>query len=186
VSTAATGKADPVTVVVVTGVSGSGKSTVGAAVADRLGWAFLEGDDFHSPAAIEKMRRGEPLDDADRDPWLDRLHGEVVRRVADGEPAVLAASLLKRRYREHVAAGCDPGDVRFVFLDVDRATLAERLRTRKGHYMAASLLDSQLAALEPPTDDEALVVEGAHPLAVVVADLARRLVVEEDVKARAG
>lgn len=152
----------------VTGVSGSGKTTVGEALAERLGWEFLEGDDFHPEANVEKMRRGEALDDADRDPWLDRLHAAIVERVAAGKPAVLASSALKRRYRERLREGLDPGAVRFVHLDVDRATLERRLRERRGHYMPPSLLDSQLADLEPPAADEALVVDATRPVDQVV------------------
>jgi len=165
-----------VTVVVVTGVSGSGKSTVGAALADRLGWDFLDGDDFHPPANVDKMRRGIPLDDADRAPWLDHLHELIASRVAAGKPAVLACSALRRRYRRRLAAGFDDGAVAFVHLDADRATLEERLRTRRGHYMPPSLLDSQFAALEVPTPgDGAVVVDADRPVAEVVDAIATRL-----------
>jgi gluconokinase len=165
-----------VTVVVVTGVSGSGKSTIGRALADRLGWDLLEGDDFHPAANVEKMRRGVPLDDADRAPWLDRLHAAIAGRVAEGRPAVLASSALKRRYRDRLREGFDPGDVRFVHLDVDRATLERRLRGREGHYMPATLLDSQLADLEPPTADEAQVVDATRPPEEVVAAIVATVV----------
>jgi gluconokinase len=158
-------------VIVVTGVSGSGKTTVGEALAERLGWEFLEGDDLHPEANVEKMRRGVALDDADRGPWLDRLHAAIVERLAAGKPAVLASSALKRRYRERLREGLDPGAVRFVHLDVDRATLERRLRERKDHYMPPSLLDSQLADLEAPAADEALVVDATRPVDQVVDDI---------------
>lgn len=169
------------TVVVVTGVSGSGKSTIGRALADRLGWDLLEGDDFHPAANVEKMRRGVPLDDADRAPWLDRLHAAIADRVAAGNAlagnnAVLASSALKRRYRDRLRQGLDPGAVRFVHLDVDRATLERRLREREGHYMPPSLLDSQLADLEPPTAGEALVVDATRSPDEVVAAIVAGLV----------
>ena len=167
------------TVVVVTGVSGSGKSTVGAALADRLGWDFLDGDDFHPASNVDKMRRGVPLDDADRAPWLDRLHELIATRVASGESAVLACSALKRRYRARLAEGFGAGAVVFVHLDVDRDTLAARLRARKGHHMPPSLLDSQLATLEVPTPDEAIVVDAARPVAEVVDATTARLPDEE-------
>jgi gluconokinase len=171
---------DGVTVVVVTGVSGSGKSTVGAALADRLGWDFLDGDDFHPAANVDKMRRGIPLDDADRAPWLDHLHELIASRVASGKPAVLACSALKGRYRRRLVEGFDDDAVTFVHLDVDRATLEERLRARRGHYMPPSLLDSQLAVLEAPTPgDEAIVVDAGRPVAQVIDAIAARLPDEE-------
>jgi gluconokinase len=160
-----------VTVVVLTGVSGSGKSTVGAALADSLGWDFIDGDDFHSPANVAKMTRGIPLDDADRASWLAVLHDLIADRVAAREPAVLACSALKRRYREQLSEAVPAGAVRFAHLDVDRATLQQRLRRRRNHYMPPSLVDSQLATLEPPTPTEAIVVDAARPLPDIVGDL---------------
>ena len=149
---------------VVMGVSASGKSTVGEALADRLGAEFVEGDDRHPAANVAKMARGEALDDADRAPWLDALHAAIAERVAAGKDLVMASSALKRRYRDRLREGLAPGAVRFVHLDVDRATLLERLRERKGHFMPPSLLDSQLADLEPPTAAEgAVVVDAARP-----------------------
>jgi carbohydrate kinase (thermoresistant glucokinase family) len=158
-------------VVVVTGVSGSGKSTVGAALAERLGWAFFDGDDFHPQANVDKMRRGIALDDTDRAPWLERLHDLVRTRVDMGAPAVLACSALKRSYRAALRVGLPHDVVRFVHLDVDAETLAARLGGRRGHYMPASLLASQLATLEVPTPAEALVVDGGRPVAVIIDEL---------------
>ncbi|MDX1604592.1 MAG: gluconokinase, GntK/IdnK-type, partial [Candidatus Competibacterales bacterium] len=125
---------------------------------------FLDADDFHPPANIARMRRGEPLDDADRQPWLEALNWRLIREQDQGRPVVLACSALKRRYREHLAAGLEA--VRFVYLRLDRDRLARRLRERSGHFFAGELLDSQLAALEAP--DDALVVDAdAAPEAIV-------------------
>ncbi len=141
-------------IVVVMGVAGSGKSTIGRAAAERLGWAFADADDHHPPANIAKMARGEPLDDADRWPWLDRLRSIVETASAERRPLILACSALKRAYRERLMA---PGaELRFVFLQGDPALIRQRLRARSGHFASADLLDSQLAALEPPEDALAL------------------------------
>ncbi|WP_394553784.1 gluconokinase [Agromyces sp. MMS24-JH15] len=156
--------------IVVMGVSGSGKSTVGAALAEALGLAFVDGDDLHPPANVAKMAAGVPLDDDDRAPWLRA----VGLRLAEGE-VVVACSALRVRYRDRLrelATG-----TRFVFLDLDRDELARRLGQRPGHFMPASLLDSQLAALERPDASEGvLTVPGdlaaSDVHALVVAALA--------------
>ena len=142
--------------VVVMGVSGSGKSSVGAALAAGLGLAFRDADALHAPEAVAKMARGVPLEDADRWPWLDRVG--AVLAAGDGHPAgvVVACSALKRAYRDRLRAAAP--SLRFVFLDGDAATLAARLATRPGHYMPASLLASQLATLERPSAEEGDVV----------------------------
>ena len=166
---------------VVMGVSGSGKSTVGRALADRLGWAFVDGDDVHPAANVAKLRRGVPLDDADRAPWLDRLHEIVVETVAAGDDLVLVCSALKRRYRDRLRRGQPPGAVRFVHLDVDRATLLDRLRRRRGHFMPPSLLDSQLADLEAPAADEgAVVVDARRSVDEVVGEAVAALALPVD------
>lgn len=135
------------------GVSGSGKSTFGSALAQRLACPFLEGDAFHAPAAVAKMRAGQPLDDDDRWPWLDRL-GRAISEVVDaGGLAVAACSALKRRYRERLAAAIG-APVQFVLLEASHDELLRRLSHRPGHYMPPSLLDSQLATLERPEADE--------------------------------
>ena len=128
-------------IVVVMGVSGSGKSTVGRALAERMDWPFLDADDFHPAANVAKMRAGMPLTDDDRWPWLDRLAREMAAINDRSEDAVLACSALKQAYRDALARA---GDVRFVFLKGDHATIAPRLAARAGHYMPASLLASQL------------------------------------------
>ena len=128
------------------GVSGVGKTTIGRLLAERLGLPFIEGDDYHPPANVAKMARGVPLDDEDRWPWLARLN-EILKRE---KHAVLACSALKRAYRTRLLDGVD--EARLVFLHADRAVIAARLKERRHRYMPASLLDSQLAALEPPQD----------------------------------
>ena len=138
--------------VVVMGVSGSGKTTVAVELARRLGWEFAEGDDHHPPANVEKMRSGVPLDDADREPWLRALARWIGAHERAGTSCVLTCSALKRSYRDLLRSGNDA--VWFVHVDVPEAVLAERLAARTGHYMPASLLGSQLAALEPLADDE--------------------------------
>lgn len=151
--------AGPVLLVVI-GVSGCGKSSVGKRVAERMGWPFLEGDLLHPAANIAKMHAGHPLDDADRRPWLDAIGQWLDARQAAGESAVVACSALKRRYRERLRRG-RPG-VYFAWLQVEREELERRLRRRSGHFMPASLLDSQLAALEPPAPDEPAVAIDAN------------------------
>ena len=141
-------------IVVVVGVSASGKSTLGAALADALGWEFIEGDDFHPPGNVAKMRRGVPLDDADRRPWLAEVNRRIVQVDAAGKDAVLACSALTRRYRDVLRRGIR--DIRFVYLCGDTALIRARMRGRQGHFMPAGLLDSQIATLEPP--DNAVVV----------------------------
>jgi gluconokinase len=157
---------------VVMGVSGSGKTTVAVELARRLGWEFAEGDDHHPRANVEKMRAGVPLDDADREPWLRALARWIGEREQAGTSCVLTCSALKRRYRDLLREGNDA--VWFVHVDVPEAVLAERLAARTGHYMPASLLDSQLATLEPLADDEpGVTVPGTgEPGAVVDAVLA--------------
>lgn len=135
------------------GVSGSGKSTVGEALAHRLGCRFLEGDDYHDAAAKAQMAAGHPLTDADRWPWLDRVAGAVAAAVAADGRVVAACSALRRAYRERIEAGV-PAPVRFILLDESREELHQRLQARQHHYMPASLLDSQLATLERPDSDE--------------------------------
>jgi len=136
-------------IVVIMGVSGSGKSTVGAALARELGWTLIDADDLHSPENVAKMAAGIPLTDDDRWPWLDRIVDELRRVTADGRSVVLACSALKQRYRDRLERA---GDVRFVHLRGDAETIAARLANRKHRYMPATLLGSQFAALEAPGD----------------------------------
>jgi gluconokinase len=151
-------------IVVVMGVSGCGKSTVGEALAESLGWRFLDADDFHPPANVAKMAAGTPLVDEDRWPWLDRLAAEMRAINAGGGDAVLACSALRQAYRDRLAAA---GDVRFVHLAGDLPTIAARLASRQHRYMPQSLLASQFATLEPPAD--AIGVDVRDPVAVQIA-----------------
>ena len=137
-------------VIVLMGVSGAGKTTVGRLLAAALHAEFAEGDAYHPPENIDKMRRGIPLEDADRWPWLQILSAQIDRWLAAGKTVVLACSALKQSYRDVLAKG-RPG-VRFVHLEGDKALIRLRLDRRHGHYMPAILLDSQFAALEPPAD----------------------------------
>ena len=139
-------------VVLVMGVSGAGKTTVGARLAAELGWVFLEGDDLHPAANIAKMTAGVPLNDADRAPWLAAIGKAIDSWAARGTSGVVAASVLKRAYRDGLRAARP--QVELVYLHGERALLASRLARRKGHFMPPGLLDSQLATLEPPTADE--------------------------------
>ena len=141
-------------IVVVMGVSGSGKSTTGTALARALGWPFVEGDDLHPPENVAKMAAGIPLTDDDRWPWLDRIVDELRALSKTSPDIVIACSALKQCYRDRLAPA---GDVRFVHLHGDRETIAARLALRHHRYMPATLLDSQFATLEPPTD--AIVVD---------------------------
>jgi gluconokinase len=144
-------------IVIVFGVSGAGKTTIGKLLAEELGWQFYEADDFHPRSNIEKMRRGRPLTDEDRWPWLERLREQLTRSVAAKENAVLACSALKRAYRERLRVS---DDVKFVFLRGDYALIAEQLCHRRGHFMNPTLLKSQFADLEEPGSDEgALTIE---------------------------
>ncbi len=153
-------------IVVVMGVSGSGKSTIGAPLAARLGWEFLDADDFHPPANVEKMAAGQPLEDADRWPWLERLNRELRRR----ENAVLACSALKASYRTVL---CKDLACRIVHLRGSFELLRARLEERKHRYMPASLLESQFATLEPPAD--AIDIDVAQPVDECVAAILAQL-----------
>lgn len=161
--------AHPAQVLVVMGVSGSGKSTVAALLAERLGWRFVDGDAFHSPEHVARMQAGLALDDRDRAPWLAAIAAWIDGRIAAGERGVIACSALKRAYRDVLVAG-RPG-VRIVYLAGSRAVIAARLARRRGHFMPVALLDSQFAALEPPEPDERAVAVGieAEPEAIAAA-----------------
>jgi carbohydrate kinase (thermoresistant glucokinase family) len=145
-------------VLILIGVSGSGKTTIGKLLAERLGAAFADADDFHSPANKAKMHAGIPLDDADRKPWLAAIAAQIDRWRAAGQRGIVTCSALKRAYRATLVAGRP--DVEIVYLKGDKDLIARRLAGRHGHFMPASLLDSQFATLEEPTPDEgALVVD---------------------------
>ena len=139
-------------IVVLMGVSGCGKTTIGRELADRLGWDYVEGDEWHPAENVEKMRSGEPLTDEDRRPWLERLALELVRRHRLGRGVILSCSALRREYRRRLAA--ESVDPLFVHLTAPRDVIARRLAAREGHYMPAKLLESQLETLEHPEADE--------------------------------
>ena len=138
-------------IVIICGVSGAGKTTVGKLLAQELGWHFYEADDFHSPGNVEKMRTGVPLTDEDRWPWLENLRELIERELSAGENAVLACSALKRKYRERLRVG---PDVKLVFLRGDYALITEQLRRRHGHFMNPALLQSQFTDLEEPQQEQ--------------------------------
>ena len=159
-------------ILIVAGVSGSGKTTVGAMLADRLGWRFADADDFHPAANIEKMRAGIPLTDQDRWPWLRAIAAWMDERIARGEPAVVTCSALKRSYRDMLLGGRP--DARMVFLATDREVLARRLAARHGHFFPEQLLGPQFDDLEPPQPDEQVisVVPADHPVGTVASIIA--------------
>jgi len=137
-------------IVILMGVSGVGKTTIGRILSDKLGWPLFDADEFHSAASIEKMRSGIALEDADRWPWLDRMNAMIRQKEARGESVLLACSALKQVYRDRLAKGA--AEVRWVYLKGSFELIRQRLEARKGHYMKAGLLESQFAALEEPMD----------------------------------
>jgi len=158
------------TSIVVMGVSGSGKSTVAKLLVERLGWKFAEGDDFHPPANVEKMRSGHPLDDDDRWPWLRTLAEWIGEQERAGASCIVTCSALKRRYRDLLRDGHP--SVWFAYVSAAPELIRERIERRSGHYMPSSLLDSQLATLEPLQSDEpGMTVSGVDPAEVVVDEL---------------
>jgi gluconokinase len=160
--------------IVVMGVSGCGKSTVGRGLAASLGLPFVEGDDLHPAANVARMVAGLPLTDEDRAGWLDAIAARLAEPAAHRHGVVVACSALKRRYRDRLRTGAP--DLRLVYLHGDGGLVASRLASRQGHYMPASLLPSQIAILQPPEPDErALVGDIRQPPDFLVRDLARRL-----------
>ena len=153
-------------IVLLMGVTGSGKTTVGKTLAARLGWKYFDADEFHPAANVAKMRAGVPLDDADRQPWLETLAHLISEKIKAGDSAVLACSALKQSYRDTLSIS---GGVRVVYLNGDRGTIAERLRARRDHYMNPNLLASQFETLEEPED--ALEIDASLP----VDDIVRKI-----------
>ena len=160
----------PARAVIVMGVSGSGKTTLGRALAAHLDWVFLDADDVHPPRNREKMARGEPLTDEDRQPWLEILHARLAEHVQAGTPLVLACSALKDRYRRTLTGDLD--GVALVFAHGPRDVIAARMQGRD-HFMPPSLLDSQFAALEPPA--QAIFADIRRPVAELVPGIAAAL-----------
>ena len=156
-------------IVVVMGVAGSGKSTVGAALAVALGWRFVDGDSYHSESNRAKMRRGLGLDEDDRTPWLAALAAAVEGWLRAGDDVVLACSGLRQSHRQQLGIGSP--EVRGVYLRADPVLLGARLAARVNHFAGVALLASQLTALEEPTDAEALRLEAGQPIAQLVAEI---------------
>ena len=161
-------------VILVMGTTGAGKSTVGKLLAARLDWAFLDADDFHPPANIEKMKHGIPLTDADRLPWLANIHAELVRLSAAKQNVALACSALKQNYREQLSAGLD---FRVVYLRGSYDQMRRHIESRHGHFAGEAILAGQFADLEEPND--ALVLDVSHPPKDLVAEAISGLQLKE-------
>lgn len=173
------------TMLVIMGVSGCGKSTVGSALAVRLGWRYTEGDAFHPRTNVDKMAAGKPLDDADRQPWLAAIADWMDAQARAERPGVIGCSALKRRYRDFLREGRP--QVWFLYLRVSRGILQRRLETRHHEYMPPSLLDSQLATLEEPSPDEShcIILDAADDMqatldAALEALFAHRILAREE------
>ena len=158
-------------IILLMGVAGTGKTTVGAMLADDLGWSFYDGDAFHPAANVEKMRQNVPLTDADRLPWLTVLRRLIDDLVRQETSAVVTCSAIKQAYRDQLLDG--PGDMREVFLKGDFALIQKRMQKRRGHYFKADLLRSQFDALEEP--DFGLVIDIAQPLEVIIQQIRQAL-----------
>jgi gluconokinase len=157
-------------IVIVMGTTGSGKTTIGGLLAKRLGWEFVDADDFHPPANVEKMKLGIPLTDTDREPWLKALHDKIVQWNTEGRNVVLACSALKQSYRDELRGG---SGVKFVYLRGSYELFSKRVLARKGHFAKQDLLVSQFATLEEPTD--AITVDAAPAPEQIVAEVRRQL-----------
>ena len=159
-------------VYVVMGVSGSGKSAVGERLSERLGWRFLDADDFHPEANVAKMSRGEPLDDSDRAPWLTRLREIINEHLKEDRPLIFACSALKERYRKRLRVDRRVG---FIYLEGDFDLILERMNSREDHFMKSEMLKSQFEALEEPDPGDALSVDISPSLEEVVESVAVKL-----------
>jgi gluconokinase len=155
-------------VVIVCGVSGAGKTTVGKLLAQKLGWQFYDADNFHSAANVEKMKNGIPLTDEDRQPWLETLRQRIQQCLDESENCILACSALKRAYRDHLRVN---EEVKLVFLRASRARISEHLQQRRGHFMNPALLDSQFKDLEEPKPGEDICVVDIEGTVGDVAEL---------------
>jgi gluconokinase len=159
-------------IIVVMGVTGSGKTTVGQLLAARLGYLFADADDFHSAANKEKMHKGIPLTDADRLPWLAAMHDRIAKWIASKQNAVLACSALKQSYRQQLWRG---PEAKFVYLKGSYELIAQRLRARKGHFADEHILAGQFADLQEPTDSDAIVVDISETPEEIVEEICRLL-----------
>jgi gluconokinase len=162
-------------IVVIMGVTGSGKTTVGTVLAQQLGWEFADADDFHPPANVAKMKAGIPLDDADRAPWLASLRQAIEQWIAKRENVVLACSALKKNYRDELAVG---REVRFVYLKGSYDLIYQRLKQRHGHFASEKILAGQFADLQEP--DDAFTVEIDQPVEEIVAEIRCGLELDRD------
>ncbi len=161
-------------VIIVMGVAGSGKSTVGALLASRNHGRFFDADDYHPEANIRKMESGVPLDDTDRAPWLAKLRDEVIDATPSGGLAVLACSALRKSYRERLGVGSD--GIALVYLKGEPELLTRRLATRSGHYMKGGMLESQIHTLEPPGPEEGFTVSIDQTAEEIVAEIERECI----------
>ncbi len=157
-------------IVIVMGTTGSGKTTIGTLLAKRLGWEFVDADDFHPPANVEKMKHGIPLTDADREPWLKALHDKIVEWNAEKRNVVLACSALRQGYRDELRAS---PDLKFVYLKGSYELFSQRVLARKGHFAKQDLLASQFATLEEPAD--AITEDAARSPEEIVSEVRRKL-----------
>jgi gluconokinase len=164
-------------IIVFMGVTGAGKTTVGQRFAAATGAAFFDADDYHSPSSVAKLRNGQPLTDADRDPWLDSLADLIRRLGADHRPGVLACSALKASYRARLRAAAREAGMQIVFvhLRITSEVAAERLRERRGHFMSPDLVESQFATLEDPNDADALSFDAGLDPDTLVAQIRKAL-----------
>ena len=162
-------------VVIVMGVTGAGKSTIGRMLASRLGWEFRDGDDLHSEENKRKMHRGEALTDLDRGPWIAAVRGVVEAMISSRVDGVVACSALKKAYREEIVGDSDPGVIRFVYLRGSKELISQRLAGRVGHFMDPQLLQSQFDVLEEPEVRDAIVVDVAAAPEAIVREIGVRL-----------
>jgi gluconokinase len=162
-------------IVIVMGVTGAGKTTVGRLLAERSGWDFADADDFHPAANVEKMRRGVALSDDDRQPWLKSLRATITRWIPEKRNVVLACSALKRSYRRELAAG---PEVRFVYLKGSAELIAERLRARQGHFAGEQILAGQFADLEEPIEANSAEADPETSVTVEIAATPQQIVAE--------